>query len=244
MTDYNLKGKKLYIFPVSDLHIGAKNCNWDYIDYWRSIFKKTPKNKIIYLLGDLIDFSSKDIGAFDNNMAADEQIDTITNLLKPYKKYIRYSTMGNHERRAKKFFNLDIGKIIANNLNVPYRTSDFFDTIHINGSPFIIYGKHGTKVNSRIDLAEGGMVRDTQNIEANLLMQGHNHYCKGFSRPIVTKSGVRRKYYCFSGHFLSYENSYAHEKNLAWNPEAFLRFQINKHHVVRWNEYHLDERFV
>ena len=54
--NYNLKGKKLYVFPLSDLHIGASNCNYDFIDYWKSVFKKTPKNKIIYLLGDLIDF--------------------------------------------------------------------------------------------------------------------------------------------------------------------------------------------
>ena len=240
--NYNLKGKKLYVFPLSDLHIGASNCNYDFIDYWKRVFKKTPKNKVIYLLGDLIDFSSKDIGSFDNDMSADEQIDAVTSLLKPYQKYIRYSTMGNHERRAMKYFNLDIGKVIANNLGVPYHNADFFDTLEINNRFFTVYGKHGTKFNQRIDLAEGGMVRDTQNIEADLLMQGHNHYCKGFSRPIVTKNGLKRKYYGFSGHFLAYESSYAHQKNLPWNPEAFIRFSINKNHIVRWNEYHLDER--
>lgn len=238
----NMKGKKLYVFPLSDLHIGANNCNWDYIEYWKDVFKKTTKNKVIYLLGDLIDFPSQKIGSFESNMSADESIETVTNLLKPYRKYIRYSTMGNHERRAKKYFNLDLGKIIANNLDCPYNTADFFDTLCINQKPFIVYGKHGTKVNARIDLAEGGMVRDTQGIEADLLMQGHNHYCKGFSRPIVTKNGLKRKYYGFTGHFLAYEGSYAHEKNLTWNPEAFLRFQIDRNHVVRWNEYHLDER--
>ena len=238
---YDLKKNKLYVFPVSDLHIGSATCNWDFIDYWRTIFKQTSKNKVIYLLGDLIDFPSQKIGAFDADRSADQQIHDVLELFRPFKKYIRYSTLGNHEKRAKKFFNLDIGRLIANELDCPYHSADFFDTLCIGDEPFIVYGKHGTKVNNRIDLAEGAMVRDTQNIEADLLMQGHNHYCKGFSRPILTKKGLKRKYYGFSGHFLGYENSYAHERNLPYNPEAFLRFQINKNHLVRWNEYHLDE---
>lgn len=244
MKEYLLKKNKLYVFPVSDLHIGSVNCNWDYIDFWKTTFKKSGKNKVIYLLGDLIDFPSQKIGSFEADRSADQQIHDILELFKPFKKYIRYSTMGNHERRAKKFFNLDIGRLIADELGCPYHFADFFDLLMIEKKPFVVYGKHGTKVNARIDLAEGGMVRDTQNIRANLLMQGHNHYCKGFSRPVTTKFGLKRRYYGFTGHFLKYNNSYAHEKNLVQNPESFIRFEIDKNQVVRWNEYHSDENLL
>ena len=240
---YRLKnGKQLYIFPLSDLHLGSPNCNIDYFHYWAEIFEKTPKNKIIYCLGDLIDFQSLKVGAFDTTMTADNQIIKLIELLKPYKKYINYMTIGNHAKRPRKDYNLDVGHIIADSLEVPYNRSEFFDTLRINGKEFVVYGKHGTKFSSRIELAEGGMVRDTSNIRADLLMQGHNHYCKGFSRPITTKDGIKRKYYGFTGHFLSYRNSYANERNMPHNPEGFLRYNINGNCIVGWNEYHIDER--
>ena len=151
-------------------------------------------------------------------------------------------TIGNHAKRPRKDYNLDIGHIVADALGIKYNRSEFFDTLRINGKDFTVYGKHGTKYNNRIELAEGGMVRDTNNIIADLLLQGHNHYCKGFSRPITTKDGIRRKYYGFTGHFLRYRNSYANERNMPHNPEGFLRFSIDSNLVVDWWEYHIDER--
>lgn len=240
---YKLKnGKKLYIFPLSDLHLGSPNCNTEYFQYWQETFEQTTKNKIIYCLGDLIDFQSLKVGAFDTIMTADNQILQLIELLEPYKKHIRWMTIGNHAKRPRKDYNLDIGHIVADALGIPYNRSEFFDTLRINGKEFTVYGKHGTKFNNRIELAEGGMVRDTNNIIADLLLQGHNHYCKGFSRPITTKDGIKRKYYGFTGHFLQYRNSYANERNMPHNPEGFLRFSIDANLIVDWYEYHIDER--
>lgn len=236
-------GRKVYIYPLSDLHLGSPNCNLEYFNYWEETFQKNKnKNKVIYLLGDLIDFQSLKVGAFDTSLTADEQIFQLIKLLKPYKKHIRYMTLGNHARRPKKDYNLDIGHIVAEQLGVPYNKSEFFDTLRINGEEFTIYGKHGTKFSNRIDLAEGGMVRDTQQIMANLLLQGHNHYCKGFSRPVSTKDGIRRKYYGFTGHFLQYRGSYAQDRNMPHNPEAFIRFSVNQDLNVSWEEYNIDEK--
>ena len=240
---YRLKnGKQLYIFPLSDLHLGSPNCNLDYFNYWIEIFEQAPRNKIIYLLGDLIDFQSLKVGAWETVMTADNQIIQLIELLRPYRKHIRWMTIGNHAKRPRKDYNLDVGTLVSEALNVSYNRSEFFDTLRINGEEFIVYGKHGTKFSNRIELAEGGMVRDTSNIRADLLLQGHNHYCKGFSRPITTKNGIRRKYYGFTGHFLRYRNSYAHERNMPHNPEGFLRFSINGERNVECKEYHIDEK--
>ena len=150
-------------------------------------------------------------------------------------------TTGNHEKRVKKDYNLDVSKFMSELLNVPYDKSDFFDKLLINNKEFIVYGKHGTKFSQRLELAEGGMIRDTSNIMADLLMQGHNHYCSFFSRPIRKQNGVKRKYYGFTGHFLEYKNSYAHEKNMNHVPQSFLRFNIDRNLIVRCDEYHKDE---
>lgn len=239
---FRLKRNKLYIFPLSDLHLGSPNCDLDYFYYWEDVFNNTrTKHKIIYLLGDLIDMQSLRIGAFEQNLSADKQICELIDLIEPYKKYINFMTLGNHEKRPKKDYNIDIGQLMSSMLHIPYDKSDFFDKLLINNNEFVVYGKHGTKFSQRQELAEGGMIRDTNNIVADLLMQGHNHYCTHFSRPITTSEGIKRKHYGFTGHFLEYKGSYANEKNLVHVPQAFLRFNIDKNLVVKCDEYHKDE---
>ena len=238
---FRLKRNKLYVFPLSDLHLGSPNCDLNYFDYWCDVFEGTrTKHKIIYLLGDLIDMQSLRIGAWEQNLTADEQISNLVDLLEPYKKYNNYMTIGNHGKRPKKDYNLDIGRLVSEILDVPYDKSDFFDELNINNKKFMVYGKHGNTFSRILELAEGGFIRDTNNIEADLLLQGHNHYGDFFSRPIRTKTGIKRKYYGFTGHFLEYKNSYAHERNGIHVPQAFLRLSVDKHLNVKCDEYHKD----
>lgn len=239
-----LKRNKLYIFPLSDLHLGSPNCDLEYFYYWEDVFNNTrTKHKIIYLLGDLIDMQNLRIGAWEHELSADEQISTLIDLLKPYKKYINYMTTGNHEKRNKKDYNLDISKFISEILGVPYDKSDFFDKLHINNKDFTIYGRHGNAFSRRMELAEGGFIRDTNNIESDLCMCGHNHYLDYFNRPIRTEKGIKRKHYVFSGHFLKYYGSYANERNMVHSPQGFLRLNIDRNLVLRCDEYHKDMMF-
>lgn len=241
---FRLKHNKLYIYPISDLHLGSPNCDLDYFYYWEEMFRNNKsKNKIIYLLGDLIDMQSLRIGAFEQDFSADEQVVQLVDLLEPYKKYINYMTIGNHGRRPKKDYNLDIGRIVSEMLDVPYNKADFFDTLKINNKNFIVYGKHGTKFNQRLELAEGQFIRDTNQLMADLLMQGHNHYLSYFNRPIRTKEGIKRKHYAFTGHYLKYTGSYAHEKNMVHNPQGFLRLSVDRNLNVSAKEYHKDVEF-
>ena len=79
---FRLKRNKLYVFPLSDLHLGSPNCDLNYFDYWCDVFEGTrTKHKIIYLLGDLIDMQSLRIGAWEQNLTADEQISNLVDLL-------------------------------------------------------------------------------------------------------------------------------------------------------------------
>lgn len=241
---FRLKRNKLYIFPLSDLHLGSPNCDLEYFDYWCEIFENTrTKHKIIYLLGDLIDMQSLRIGAFEQDMSADEQICQLVDFLEPYKKYINYMTIGNHGRRPKKDYNLDIGRIVSEMLDVEYDKSDFFDKLLINNKEFMVYGRHGNSFSKRLELAEGGFIRDTSSIEADLCMCGHNHYLDYFNRPIRTEKGIKRKHYIFSGHFLKYYGSYANERNMIHSPQGFMRLDIDRNLVLRCDEYHKDMMF-
>ena len=90
--------KKLQIFPISDLHVGSPQCNYNFLDKWKNVFQGTKSEKIIYLGGDLIDVAKKSLAdsAYRQNMTVEEQIDYIIKFFKPVKKYIRGCTIGNH----------------------------------------------------------------------------------------------------------------------------------------------------
>ncbi len=236
----NLKKKKLYIFPISDLHLGSPACNLDYFDYWKTVFKKTrTKNKIIYLLGDMIDFQSLRVGAWDFDATADEQILHLQYLLKPYRKYIRYIVPGNHTLRGKKDFNLDIGRVVADRLNVPYSSTDFFDTLEIDHKPFVIYGKHGTRFSKNQKLAEKNFIADCAGVNADLCLQGHNHYASGFDSVIRTAQNLKLRYYGFTGNYIQYYNSYARRKGSTVMPESFMKFSIDKNLKVNWQTFNI-----
>jgi len=84
------------------------------------------------------------------------------------------------------------------------------------------------------------MIRDTQTIQADILLQGHNHRCQYWSIPLNTPEGVKRRHYAFTGSFLGY-GGYADQKQLPLLPESFLYLGINKNHRVLSNIFYIDE---
>lgn len=245
-TNYRLRGnEKVYILPLSDLHIGSQQFNEDYFQYALDTIDAIQQDKRIYLCGDLLESASKQVGnsSFTTNMTLDDQIEYTINMLKPYKKDIVFSCIGNHEARLVKEFDLDINKIIARALDIPYG-NQVMDQIKINGEPFNIYAAHGKGSSAHHHTAQSKMIRDTQHIDANLMMHGHNHRCDHFSTPGLrfTEEGRRiaRKHYVFTGSFLRY-NGYAEAMQLPILPEAFIQLSINKEMRVRSTQFNIDE---
>ena len=231
---------KLYIFPLSDLHLGSKQCNLDFFYKWCREFEKAPQNKCIYLLGDLLEVSTTRIDAYDINLTTHEALERLIELLEPYKDYIRYVATGNHEARTLKEFNYDITKSIASRLGARYTRNDFFDKIIENDKEFVIYGKHGTKTSKNPMLAMNNFIRDMGDIDADLYMMGHNHYCEFVSKYQRDIYNGKRKYYCFSGHFLDYDG-YARNKGLPLSKPAFTRLTVDKNLHVDCQKYYEDE---
>lgn len=245
-TNYKLRGnEKVYILPLSDLHIGSKQFNEDYFNYALDTIDTIKSDKRIYLCGDLLESANKQTGnaAFCTEMTLDDQIDYAISVFKPYKKDIVFSCIGNHEARLVKEYDLDINKVIARALHIPYG-NQLMDTIHINQEPFTIYAAHGKGSSAHHHTAQSKMIRDTQFIDANLFMHGHNHRCDHFTTPNLrlTPDGkeVRRKHYVFTGSFLRY-NGYAEAMMLPILPEAFIQLSINKDMRVRSTQFNIDE---
>ena len=233
--------KKHYLFPLSDIHLGAKNCNIDFLNKWFNTFEKASENKSIYLMGDLIEAPTTRIDSYSVNLTTNEMIERIIELFEPYKDYIRISVRGNHENRMQKEFNYDVAQEIASRLNIPYSKNDFFDKIRVGDKELVVYGLHGVKSSKYPELAMKNFRIDMSDIDANLYLQGHNHYCEFQSRYYRNTDDGYRKYYGFTGSFLDYTNSYAHDKALAPSLPAFMRLSVDKNLHIDCKKYYSDE---
>lgn len=161
------KRQKLYIFPISDLHIGSRNFNLEYFKYCLSKFDSVKGPKIIYLLGDLLESASLSVGnsSFKQKLSLNDQLEYVYNLLSPYKKYIRGLCPGNHEARLKRDYDLDVSKILSDMLNIPY-SAYILDTIKINHKPFTVFGTHGKKSSKYYHTSISKVERETQHFNA------------------------------------------------------------------------------
>ena len=242
-TGYRLKGnQKLTIFPLSDIHLGSAGFNLDYFEYALDILDRI-KNRRIYLVGDMVECASKKVGdsAYKQVMSLDDQIDEVVSYLKPFRSDIIFSAVGNHEHRGSDI-DFDVTKMYAKKLRADwdYQT---IDTFNINKTPFRVYLRHGKGTAAYAHLAQGKTLRETQMIDADLYLEGHNHRLDFFSHPVRTRvygMGMRRRYYAFSGSFLQYKG-YPNAMTLPVLPEAFQTISINKDFVVRNNPYMIDQ---
>ena len=242
--DFTLKSNQtVSIFPVGDVHVGTPFFNREYFEYMLHKFDTTKGIKIMYLLGDLLDCATKRLGqsAYQQVLSPEEQLDYMVKSLSPYKKYIHGCVIGNHEARFRKEFDLDIMKILADNLDIDYST-EIYDTLTINGNDYTIWANHGTKTSQQQHLMQGAVMRQTQHIDANLYLYGHAHYLSSWSQVIKSGDNYKRRHYVLTGHYLKYDGSYAEEKLLKPSLEGFSKITVDKNLRTNVDLYNIDEQ--
>lgn len=232
--------KKLYLFPLSDLHLGSTQCDLEFFEYWMKTFEKAPDNKVIYCLGDLLEFPRASLDAYGVTMSTHDALELLIEYLEPYKEYVKYVVTGNHEARTLREHNFDVTKQIASRLDASYSGSDFFNKIVEGDKELVIYGKHGTRTSKNPQLAMNNFIRDMADIDANLCMMGHNHYCDFASNYRRGFDKGSRKYYVFSGHFLGYDG-YARNKGLSLSQPSFLRLTVDKNLHIDAKQFYKDK---
>lgn len=206
---------KTTILVLGDLHVGAKTFNSDLFEKWLKDAKnycKHSKRKgkgYILLNGDLCDFARASQDAWGSTMSATEQIDYVVEALEPFKDNIIGSTVSNHESRAYKEFNLDVGQEIANRLNIPYGDDLFYDLEYSKGEYKRVFAKHGTRFSKSYLLFMRNFISDMNNIEADIYVTGHSHFLGSQTRIVRTMNGINKKHYVVNGCFIDYLGSYA-----------------------------------
>ncbi len=241
-TNYKLRGnEKVYILPIGDIHIGSEQFDEKYFQYCLDTVDSIKSDKRIYLMGDLVEAASKQVGnsSFKTDMSLDDQIDYVIKSFKPYRKDIVNMVQGNHCARLSKDFDLNVMRIISRALKVP-DGNQFLDTFYINQEPYTIYTRHGKGSAAYAHTAQGKMIREHQHIDADMYLNGHSHRLDYFTTPNVSDGKIKRRHYVMTGSFLKY-NGYADSMGLPVLPESFIQLNINKDLRVKSTNFYIDQ---
>ena len=178
------QSEQISIYPLADLHIGDKQADLKLIESRINTIKSDP-NAYAVLDGDLCDNATMDsVGdTYHATMTPSEQIQYISNLLKPISGRLLAACPGNHERRTAKQCELDITRIICDRLGIADKYSDTTAalTVYVGKIPYVIYITHGSGGGRKIGSKANRLLEQSDIINADVYLQGHTHV------PMVTR---------------------------------------------------------
>lgn len=161
MAEYKEKRSKTavsnLVVLLGDLHIGSESVDVDKIKH---LAKKYWRKKPIILMGDLADFGVKKPMLYQNVLKPQEQIDVVTEILKPLD--IRAFCIGNHCNR--------LFKEVGVNIWITVFEMQPSNTIEINGRT--IYFNHGSSAASSAFLEYNKYI---YSVKGSVIALGHSH---------------------------------------------------------------------
>lgn len=141
----NLKTDKIRILPISDSHIG--HVSSDMKQLINDIeFIRQNDNVFCFLSGDILENSNKLSIAgsvYEQKDIPQVQIDYTFELLAPIAHKILWIIPGNHENRTYNYHGIDISKILADKLKIPYFNEPVYVDIMWKDYVWSFYNQHG-----------------------------------------------------------------------------------------------------
>ncbi len=126
--------------------------------------------------------------------------------------------MGNHEGRILKETSVNVVKMMAKILNVPYLGYACWNLVYVGDQSYTIYSLHGSTGSRYIYTKLKALVDISHNFDADILAMGHVHELADDAilvqqvdkkRKMVVE---RKKFIILTGSYLQYDDSYAQEK--------------------------------
>lgn len=201
----DVKDNVVKIFPLSDVHIEEKECDYKALLKWREHVLNEPNHYVI-LNGDLINLATRKSvsDVYGSTSSPDKAIDRIVEFLTPIKDRILAMTTGNHESRGYKEVGVDISRVIAKSLGIEDKYACEAVTLFISFgksqnrdsrkqivSLYVLHGmggggkKVGSKLNSLEDLANI--------IDVDCYVVGHTHLPATFRKQYIRTNLRNRK---------------------------------------------------
>lgn len=217
---------RLEIYPISDIHLGSKECNIKEFDEQIDYILRTP-NCYTVLLGDLIEnATTNSVGDTYSSTSPMDQIRTIVDKLSPIKDKILCAVDGNHEGRSAKSDGLQIGRFICAELGVNYDPISqlmfvrFGNDVKNRPVCYSIYCIHGSSSGKGIGAKATGLERIGNVVSVDCVICGHTHQNLAFSTMYFevdkNHSTIREKQcmHVNAGSTLNYKGSYAERMSL------------------------------
>lgn len=223
----NSRSDKFYVVPISDAHVGTKNCDMKKLKGTVAWIRAT-KNVWWYDNGDSIDsinfsdkrFDPRDIDdKVDLHDLARSQADIYCNLMKPIADRCICKLSGNHEETLGRKYHFDVNNYICGRLGV--RNAGYNAYINISfarscSSPrapsttLKIFSSHGFGGGRSVGAKMNNIISIGNMFLADIYVMGHNHEkvvkdaeildCSlGKKNPIII---ARKRLYILAGSFL------------------------------------------
>ena len=169
-------GKNFSIVPLFDVHYGSNGHREGKFLKYIEWIKNTPGLYVI-LGGDLMD-NALDDGrgmSYDQWIPPQSQLDDMTEMLAPIAHRCLTMFPGNHEWRTYNKTGIDISKILADRLDIPYHTGP----VLLN----ILAGEHKFTIDARLGFSrpatKGGQLNNAMKpmkwMDADFFLSGHTH---------------------------------------------------------------------
>jgi len=201
-----------------DLHLGHPQSNIKKAKGMLNWALKT--NTPVLLMGDLLEAGLKDsIGnsVYTQKLDPQMQMEEVIEMLQPLadKGLIKGLHTGNHEMRITKTTGIDISKVIARILKVPYLGYACWNMITVDKQKYGVYSEHGTGGSKFKHTKLKRALDQLAWIRSDALFLAHHHALEA-SRTTVQEISFRNKqvvekkcYVVLTGGYIDWDNSYA-----------------------------------
>ena len=225
------------VHGLTDIHVGANEFDFEKFEEAVNTIKK-DKNARWFGNGDLLELIPPHykISQRGQSIPPDEQYLAFIKLVKEIKNKCLFIRGGNHDYlRSFNILDLDVCKLIAGELGVPYFRMPGYSQIVVKGQEWILasaHGKSGAK-NGDLELDKMAAVYS----DADVFFLGHNHQL--YAKPIDSlrisdrEEVLHRRWYVRGGSFLRYAD-YARYSVFPIVRTGWVTIEFSKDKIKCW----------
>jgi len=230
------------ILFFGDLHYGHPSCD---LKRAEKTLRYCLGHRIhVMLMGDLLEAGIKtSVGdsVYQQTLNPQEQYESVGSLLEPLAKenLIIGCHIGNHEARILKDTSVNLTKIMCKDLGIRYLGAACWSLVYVGSQSYAIYSMHGTTGSKFIYTKLKALIDISHNFMADIMAMGHVHDVTTESTYVQridkkTKKVIEhKKYHLLTGHYLSYDDSYAQDKGYSIGKMGSPKVKLfaNKHDI-------------
>jgi len=206
---------------IGDLHIGHISFNQNVLQMMFDEIDSDREHYRILLMGDLLECATKSsigAGIIETNLTVDAQIERAIELFRPYRDLIDGIVEGNHEARIYKMTGIDVTKLIAQALDVPYLRYTGVVKYTLGRIRYTVNMWHGSGGAGTIGNSFNKCIKMAEKTVSDVYAMGHTHKLGCTSRQFTIPKTVQveeiTQHFILTGSALDYDETYPDGMNL------------------------------